>query len=153
MSRKSKNRDVVLKQEVAEQLIALTKDSIESTFKMPDAGERNKQFYVEGDDNEGTIFTIALYRGIHNPMRHQISARISANGIPLLRLCVNSSPHHNPDGTRISGTHWHVYREGFDTSVAYEADIASASFVGDTILLLDKFNVIKKPSFQGELPL
>lgn len=71
-----------------------------------------------------------------------------ARGEPL---CVNSGTHNNPDGTRISGTHWHVYKEGDDDLVAYPADLESDGFVDATIALLDKFNVIKRPVFQESL--
>lgn len=76
---------------------------------MPAVSEHNAEFHVRADDGEK--FTIAVFQGTKNAARHQISARITKLGIPLIRLCVNSGTHNNPDGTRISGTHWHVYRE------------------------------------------
>ena len=67
---------------------------------MPAAGEHNAEFHVRADDGEK--FTIAVFQGTKNAARHQISARITKLGIPLIRLCVNSGTHNNPDGTRIS---------------------------------------------------
>jgi len=64
---------------------------------------------------------------------------------------VNGSTHTNPDGTRISGTHWHIYKEGEDDWNAQAADIESPDFVNDTIRLLDRFNVIRRPDFQEKL--
>lgn len=104
---------------------------------------------VLGDDGEK--FTIAVFKGAINADRHSMSARITRLGVPLLRLCVNGSTHTNPDGERISGTHWHIYKEGEDDWNAQTADIESPDFVNDTIRLLDRFNVIRRPDFQEKL--
>nr|DAP63057.1 MAG TPA: hypothetical protein [Caudoviricetes sp.] len=149
MSRKNRKPRFTLSQEEAERLITAVKNAVEDVFRMPAAGEHNAEFHVRADDGEK--FTIAVFQGTKNAARHQISARITKLGIPLIRLCVNSGTHNNPDGTRISGTHWHVYREGDDDLVAYPADLTSDGFVDATIALLDKFNVIKRPVFQESL--
>ena len=36
----------------------------------------------------------------------------------LARLDINGSPHRNPDGTRLGGSHLHVYKEDFDDTYA-----------------------------------
>ena len=137
MSRKNRKPIYTLSQDEAERLVAEVKNSVEKLFVMPAAGERNAEFHVLGDDGEK--FTIA------------VSARITRLGVPLLRLCVNGSTHTNPDGERISGTHWHIYKEGEDDWNAQTADIESPDFVNDTIRLLDRFNVIRRPDFQEKL--
>lgn len=149
MSRKNRSPKHTLSQQEADRLIKVVKNTVEKFFLMPAAGEQNNEFHVESDGGER--FTIAVYQGTRNASRHQMSARISRGGTPLLRLCVNSSPHTNPDGTRVGGTHWHIYTEGFDDWVAFPADLESDGFVDDTIALLDKFNVIEKPVFQESL--
>lgn len=148
MSRKSFAPRFTLTQSEANLLIAETKRAVEDVVTMPAQGVHNAEFHVKSQEHS---FTISLYKGNINANKHTLSARISVSGIPLIRLCVNGSTHTNPDGTRIGGTHWHIYREGFDDSFAVAANINSPDFVRDTILLLDKFNVIKKPKFQGAL--
>lgn len=138
-----------LEQAEAERMVAAVKNAVEQSFTMPEPGGQNAEFHAR--DGKGEGFTIAVYRGRRNALRHEISARISRGGVPLLRLCVNGTPHVNPDGERIGGTHWHVYREGEDDCNAYPADVASPDFVSDTILLLDRFHVVRKPLFQEEL--
>ena len=149
MSRKKRKPIYTLSQDEAERLIAEVKNSVEKLFVMPAAGERNAEFHVLGDDGEK--FTIAVFKGAINADRHSMSARITRLGVPLLRLCVNGSTHTNPDGERISGTHWHIYKEGEDDWNAQTADIESPDFVNDTIRLLDRFNVIHRPDFQEKL--
>ncbi|PJM79971.1 DUF6978 family protein [Bifidobacterium scaligerum] len=148
--KKNRTQRYFLSQDEADRLITTTKHAVEQVFKMPMAGEHNAEFHVQSDD-DGEDFIIAVYQGTLNKDRHSMSARITRLGIPLLRLCVNGSTHRNPDGTQIGGTHWHIYKEGEDDWNAYPADIDSPDFVKDTILLLDKFNVIRKPLFQESL--
>lgn len=62
--------------------------------------------------------------------------------------------HANPDGKKITGSHWHIYSEEYGRTVAFPAEnIISENFIENTIMFLDKFNVIEKPniSFQPEL--
>lgn len=147
--RKRKVARFTLSQAEADELIRAVKRAVEDTFSMPAAGEHNAEFHVRsvtGDD-----FTVAVYQGSVDASRHSMSARITRMGVPLLRLCVNGSPHTNPDGVRVAGTHWHIYREGADDFFAYPAELDSDGFVEATMALLDEFNVIEKPRFQESL--
>ena len=40
--------------------------------------------------------------------------------IILVRLDLNGAPHRNPNGDEISGTHIHIYKEGFNDKIAEE---------------------------------
>lgn len=74
-------------------------------------------------------------------------ALLRIKNIPLLELHVGVNNNHtNPDGERVSGTHWHIYSEKYGRAQAYAApDIAEENFVENTILFLDRFHVINKP--------
>ena len=76
-------------------------------------------------------------------------------GILLLELHINpSNVHVNPDGTKIKGSHWHIYTERYGRTFAIKAeDIEDSKFVENTISFLNKFNVIKKPNilYQEEI--
>ncbi|WP_278801945.1 DUF6978 family protein [Bifidobacterium pullorum] len=148
--RKNRVPRFTLSQDEADRLISEVKHAVEQVFCMPSEGEKNAEFHVQSDSDDED-FIIALYRGSINKGRHSVSARITRLGIPLLRLCVNGQPHQNPDGERIGGTHWHVYTEGLDDWVAFPANLESEGFAEDTIALLDKFNVIRKPIFQESM--
>lgn len=150
MGRKNKYTDpkYTLSQDEADRLAAELKNAVDSFFRMPAGGEQKARFHVRADD--GDDFSIHVFRGRIDPDRH-IAAVVTRCHTPLLRLCVNGRPHTNPDGSKAGRTHWHVYKEGEDDWNAYPADIDSPDFVNDTILLLDKFNVIRKPAFQGEM--
>ncbi|KFI54683.1 DUF6978 family protein [Bifidobacterium callitrichos] len=145
--RNTKQSKWSLSQQDAERLIKEIKKSVDRLVIMPAPGEQNRQFHVrsESDDED---FTIALFRGKRNPNKHSIAARITHSEVVLMRLCVEGTPHTNPGGSKIGRTHLHVYHEGVDDRVAYPIDIDSPDFVEDTVMLLDRFHVVRKPNFQ-----
>jgi len=69
----------------------------------------------------GSVFLLDLWRGTIrlSKLRYQTRGR---KVIVLVRLDINGSPHTNPDGTRLDGTHLHVYREGYEDRWAYPID-------------------------------
>lgn len=148
--RKNRKPRFTITQDEADRLITEVKRAVDKVYQMPSEGEKNAEFHVRSDSDDED-FTIALYCGSINKGRHSISARITRNGLQLLRLCVNGQPHRNPDGERIYCPHWHVYTEGFDDWVAVPANLESEGFIEDTIALLDRFHVIKRPYFQGSM--
>lgn len=71
------------------------------------------------------------------------------NGILFLELHINpSNVHHNPDGEKILGSHWHIYSEEHGRSWAFSAmDFKDDNFV-------ERFNVIKRrPDIHYQLEL
>lgn len=144
-------RQYGLTQAEADALVMEIKNAVDDRVTLPSGGQQRTRFTVQAEDGEG--FSIALYRGARNPAKQHVAAiAVDRGGIPLLRLCVNGTPHTNPDGTVIPGTHWHIYTEGYGDSYATPADdITSPSFAENTIRLLDRFHVIKKPDMQESL--
>ncbi len=51
--------------------------------------------------------------------------------IVLVRLDVDGAPHTNPDGQRLSGTHLHLFREGYDDRWAFPVDPGSFTLLND----------------------
>lgn len=145
--------DSKLTQADAERLLAMLKKAVEKEICFPEKG-RSKEFEVIGG-NKQDVFVVRIYRGTVNSLKYYIGARIKVNGIVLLSLDINpNSTHVNPNGEKIKGSHWHIYTEEFGRQQAFAAtDINDEKFVDNTILLLDKFNVIEKPiiNFQEEL--
>lgn len=73
----------------------------------------------------------------------------------LLELHINpSNIHTNPDGEKITGSHWHIYSEEYGRLWAFVAeDIESENFVDNAIIFLEKFNVIERPTINFQLEL
>lgn len=101
---------VKLSQYEAEKLLKMLKHSLVSEIYFPREGEV-EEFKVVGDAKHD-IFAINIFRGKINKSKYNIGARIKKDGIMLLKLHINpSNIHHNPNGEKITGSHWHIYNE------------------------------------------
>lgn len=142
-----------LTQDEAQRLVEMLKTALTDEVRFP--GKRESvEFDVLGDTKKD-LFTIKIYRGKINRLKYELSARIKKDGITLLELHINPGKiHMNPDGTKINGSHWHIYTEEYGRSFAFIAeDINSELFVENTIMFLKKFNVIKRPTVNFQLEL
>lgn len=141
-----------LTQDEATRLLEMLKRSLVKELLFPKQEDRKMEFDVEGDTARD-LFTVKIFRGKINRLKYEFGARIKKNGISLLELHINpSTVHINPDGTKICGSHWHIYTEEFGRCYAIPAeDIQSDQFVENTMLFLDKFNVIEQPEVQMQL--
>lgn len=131
-----------LTQAEADRLISMLKHSLMEFIQIP--GKRqNIEFDVIGESKKDR-FAIYIFRGNIKGNKIHFNARIKANGITLLELHLNPTTiHSNPDGTKITGSHWHIYREGYGHSYAFPAeDITSDDFVENTIKFLKRFHVV-----------
>lgn len=140
-------------QEEAERLLNMMKKTLSENIDFPEKGEQI-EFELSGDTKKD-IFITKIYRGRINRKKYEIGARVKKNNILLLELHISPGKvHPNPDGTKIIGSHWHIYTEEFERRFAYPAEnLESDKFVENTILFLDKFNVIEKPTINYQLEL
>ena len=63
-------------------------------------------------------FLLDLWRGTLRLSKIKLQTR-GRKTVVLVRLDVASAPHTNPDGSRLGGTHLHVYRQGYEDKWAY----------------------------------
>lgn len=140
-----------LTQEEAQRLLEMIKRSLIDEINFPMRGT-TKEFDVVGD-TKADVFSINTYRAKIQPFKYNMGARIKKNGIMLLELHINpTTVHYNPDGEKITGSHWHVYTEGFGRTYAFHADdIEADKFVENTIAFLEKFNVVERPNIIYQL--
>lgn len=143
----------MLSQDEANRLINLLKQSLSDAIAFPKAAQKTS-FDVKSRDTKD-LFTIEIYRGRIRSDKINFEARVKINGVMLLELHLNpGSIHINPDGTRITGNHWHVYKENYGRKFAYPAsDITSDDFVENTITFLERFKVVDKPNVIYQLEL
>ena len=135
-----------LTQEEADRLIAMLKTTLCKEIYFPSRNS-GTEFDVQGDTKQD-ILKIKIF---HN--KYTFGARIKKDGILLLELHINpGNPHSNPDGTIIIGSHWHVYREGYDRKFAFPAtNIDDDDFISNTLQFFDKFHLIDKPNVNYQL--
>lgn len=142
-----------LTQKEADRLIAMLKSTLCQEIAFPSRNSKT-EFDVQGDTKQD-IFTIKIFRSKIKHNKYTFGARIKKDGILLLELHINpGNPHSNPDGTKIVGSHWYVYREGYDRKFAFPAtNINDDDFISNTLLFFDKFHLINKPKVTCQLEL
>ena len=64
-----------------------------------------------------------------------------------MELHINSGNRHiNPDGQKITGSHWHYYTQEYGLKNAFPAaDLSSKNFVENTVLFLKEFHIVNTP--------
>ena len=143
-----------LTQNEIEKLLNMLKYSLESEIMFPITQGKRTKFEVIGDEKQNK-FSIIIFRGRIHKIKYNIVAQIYNGNILLMELHIGSDlVHTNPDGEKIIGNHWHIFSEKYGRAYAFSAEnIDSEKFVENTILFLDKFNVIQKPQvyYQEEL--
>jgi len=112
----------VIAQEEAEALIAMRKFFVDRRpVSLPPGADET--FRLQGEDrHEG--FLLDLWRGTIRLSKIKLQTR-ARKVIVLVRLDICGSPHTNPDGVWIPGTHIHLYREGFEAKWAHPLDPAA----------------------------
>ena len=103
-----------------EALMSMPKHISDKTVILPKQGESIKAINVASDISMDT-FLIDVDR--HSTIclsRKKLQERHVNSSERLVRLEMDSRPHTNPDGVKLSGNHIHIFREGFGLSYAYE---------------------------------
>lgn len=101
------------------ELLNMVKYFKEKSIKLPLNGER-AQFRLEAKEMHENFYLDVNRSGIIELGKFTLQNRFTV--IPLLRLDINSAPHLNPDGSKTSRNHIHIYKEGFNDSWAYNLD-------------------------------
>jgi hypothetical protein len=142
----------MLTQTEADALIAMGKTFPQSVTISISPGTDQTHELIGDDKRER--FLLDLWRGMLrlSKLRHQTRGR---KVIVLVRLDIDGAPHTNPDGTRLNGTHIHVYREGYEDKWAYPIDRTEFRNSSDIQQTFEDFcrycNVQNIPPFQEGL--
>lgn len=110
---------LLLTQREADLLFAMEKHFRDRHLRVVTAGKSEVYELYAKDSPEIFHFNISRGRRAELKFVYQTRARTA---VVLARLCVNSSPHTNPDKTKVGRTHLHLYRENHDDRFAIEID-------------------------------
>ena len=139
--------------EEAKQLINLAKQTLLDVLNSPDKGA-DVEFNADSIQTKDS-FIIKIFRGKINKEKYNYGARIAKNGIILLELHINAGNIHiNPDGQKITGSHWHYYTQ--ENGIRNECpadDLSSNDFVENTLLFLEKFHIVNPPAINHQMDL
>jgi len=142
----------VLTQVEADSLIAMRKMFEQTTAISISPGSDQTHELISDDKKER--FLLDIWRGSLrlSKIKKQIRGR---KVIILVRLDIDGSPHTNPDGTTIGGSHLHVYREGYENKWAYQIDPKDFGDITNIRRVFEDFcrycNIENIPAFQGGL--
>jgi len=118
----------MLTQTEADALIQMPKRFISSvSVKLPPGADHTYDL-VGTNPSEKFLLDLRRSRIRLTKLRYQSRARVI---IVLVRLCLNGPQHPNPDGERVGGTHFHIYREEYADKWAYALDPAQFSNPSD----------------------
>jgi len=75
-------------------------------------------------------FLLDVWRGTLRLTKFKFQNRVRTV-VVLVRLDVDGAPHTNPDGLTLSGTHLHLFREGYEDRWAYPVDPKAFTLLSD----------------------
>lgn len=140
-----------LTDEEARRLIEMLKCSTVEAIAFPSLGKK-REFEVLGDTRRD-IFIVYIFRGTVEVRKCNISGR-TKDGTQLMELHLSPTTIHlNPDGTKISGSHLHIYTQEYGRRYAVPFDLEDRSIVENCIVFMNKFNIIKRPEILHAEPL
>jgi hypothetical protein len=110
----------MLTQAEADQFMQMAKHFVRppATITIPPGADDT--YEIAGPDDRET-FLLDVWRGTLRLSKLKFQNRVRT-AIVLVRLDVDGAPHTNPDGQRFSGTHIHLFKEGYDDKWAYPVD-------------------------------
>lgn len=142
MSQKNIKEGYKMTTEEAKKLIDMLKERVSKTnLEFPTLGKKIEFDVFAKED--GTKFIVNINRGSIDNKKCTYQGRTYINSVPLLRLDVTDSFHINPDGTKIQGTHLHIYNEENEMLEAIPFNIYSDDLYDYCIEFFKKFNLIK----------
>ena len=102
----------MLTQAEAEQFIQMQKHFVHppASVSIPPGVDDTYELAGPGDREK---FLLDVWRGTIRLTKLKFQNRVQTV-VVLVRLDVDGAPHTNPDGQRLSGTHLHLFREGYD---------------------------------------
>ncbi|HEX3659844.1 MAG TPA: hypothetical protein VHU89_00325 [Acidobacteriaceae bacterium] len=141
----------MLNQAEADQLIQTEKHFVHSpaSISIPPGADETYELTGPGDRER---FQLDVWRGTLRLSKLKLQNRARAV-VVLVRLDVDGAPHTNPDGEQLSGTHLHLFREGYDDKWAYPVDSAQFTLLIDPGTTFQEFcafcNIVAPPPVQG----
>ena len=91
--------------------MALDKHFLKKSLTLPKSGETVCYDVISNTSNDEFKMDIDRSSSIELSTKCKLQNRYVAERIPLVRIDIDSPPHMNPDGTKLSRNHIHIYRE------------------------------------------
>src|SRR3954464_15986370 len=110
----------MLTQAEADQLMQMTKRFVRPPASIVIPAGCDETYELATLDKR-ELFLLDIWRGTLRLTKLKFQNRVRTV-VVLARLDIDGAPHTNPDGQRLSGTHLHLFREGYDDRWAHPVD-------------------------------
>ena len=142
----------MLTQSEADGLIAMAKSFVApGSVSIPPGADDTHDLIGEDADER---FLLDVWRGTIRLSKLRLQTR-GRKVIVLVRIDIDGSPHSNPDGVKLPGTHLHLYREGYEDKWAFPVDPNLFGNLTDIHQAFEDFcaycNIGNVPPFQAGL--
>ena len=142
----------MLTQNEADGLISIPKRFISSNPISIPPGEDESHELTSYDNREK--FLLDVWRGTIRLSKVKLQTRTQTIYV-LVRLDIDGSPHTNPDGQKIGGTHLHLYKEGYGDKWARAVDPKEFQNLSSIKQAFEDFlrycNITESPAFQENI--
>lgn len=141
----------MLTQAEADQFMAVAKHFVRppAAITIPPGADDT---YELADTTDREKFLLDVWRGTIRLSKLRFQNRVRT-AIVLARLDVDGAPHTNPDGEQLSGTHLHLFKEGYDDKWAFPVDVSQFTMLDDPGTTFQEFCAFCKietpPPVQG----
>lgn len=129
----------------AKELIEMLKKYVDndSIIQLPNIG-RKIEFEVVGKENKNS-FIININRMKIDKYKYTFQGRTALENNLLMRLDVGGDTlvHMNPNGTKIKGTHLHIYNENDEMGYAIPFDVNKTDLVETCLKFFEEFHILK----------
>jgi len=145
--------ELILTQEEGDELFGMAKMAVSpDPVDLPEFGGRAEFALVSKDRREEFVINFTRNRiKLSKRSHHMRGCKV----VGLCRLCLDGSPHRNPDGVEIGPRHVHVYREGFGLKFAVDLPEGVFRDLDDGLTTIEDFmrycNVVELPAFRRSL--
>ena len=141
----------MLTQSEADQFIQTVKHFVRPPASISISPGGDDTYELAGSDDRER-FLLDIWRGTLRLTKLKFQNRVRTI-VVLVRLDVDGAPHTNPDGQRLSGTHLHLFTEGYDDRWAYPVDPGTFTLLSDPGTTFQEFcsycKVESPPPVQG----
>jgi hypothetical protein len=145
--------DLILTQQEGDELFAMAKVAVASDpVDLPDFGGRAEFALASKDRREEFVINFTRNHIKLSKRSHHLRGR---KVFGLCRLCLDGSPHRNPDGEELGARHMHIYRQGFGLKFAVDLPDGVFRDLDDGLTTIEDFmrycNVVELPNFRRSL--
>ena len=141
----------MLTQAEADQLMAMAKHFVQPPAAISIPPGIDETYELAGSSSREK-FLLDIWRGTIRLSKLKLQNRVRV-AIVLVRLDVDGAPHTNPDGQQLSGTHVHLFREGYEDKWAIPVDLGQFTLLTDPGTTFQEFCAFCKiespPPVQG----